>query len=87
MIWIRTNYDTGASTTAFPGHLAEDVPLSKVGEFVVASGASIPNYGKVAFAVEDEASLKRGMRGSITDVHKPLGSASDLAKNHDTEAS
>ena len=41
--WIRVNYDTGASTTAFPGSVAEGVPLTKVGKyFVVASGARSP---------------------------------------------
>ena len=78
--WIRFNYDTGASTVAIPGYLAEDVTLEKVGEFVVASGDTIPNYGRVAFKIEDENGLKRGIKGSVTDVHKPLASASAVCK-------
>ena len=81
--WIRFNYDTGASTVAIPGYLAEDLNLEKVGEFVVASGSTIPNYGRVAFKIEDENGLKRGIKGSVTDVHKPLGGGSEISKNLD----
>ena len=79
------NYDTGASVTAFPGSIAEGLPLSNIGkDFVVASGGTIPNYGRVKIPIQDEQGLRRGMSGSFTDVHKPLGSGSALAKNADT---
>ena len=81
--WIRINYDTGASTTALPGYIAEDVPLTKVGEFVVASGTTIPNFGRVGFQVQDEKGVTRRLRGSVTDVHKALGSGGEMATNHD----
>ena len=81
--WIRFNYDTGASTVAIPGYLAEDVALKKVGEFVVASGDTIPNYGRVGFKVQDEDGVKRGIKGSVTDVHKPLGGGGEISKNLD----
>lgn len=83
--WIKVNYDTGASVTAFPGSIAEGLPLSNIGkDFVVASGGTIPNYGRVRIPIQDERGLRRGMSGSVTDVHKPLGSGSALAKNADT---
>ena len=81
--WVRINYDTGASTFAIPGYLAENTPLKKIGEFVVASGGTIPNYGKVRFQVEDENGLSRRMQGSVTEVHKPLGAGSEMAQNLD----
>ena len=83
--WIRVNYDTGASTTAFPGPIAEGVPLRNVGkDFVVASGGTIPNYGRVRLAVQDEQGLTRKLHGSVTDVHKPFASGSEMARHGDT---
>ena len=82
--WIRFNYDTGASTVALPGYLAEDVALEKIGDFTVASGDTIPNLGRVAFKVEDENGVKRGIKGSVTSVHKPLGGGAEIARNMDS---
>ena len=82
--WIRVNYDTGASTTALPGLIAEGVALNNVGkDFVVASGGKIANYGRVKLPVQDEQGFSRKLQGSVTDVHKPLGSGSDMAKHGD----
>ena len=81
--WIKFNYDTGAETTALPVALAEGQELSKVGDFVVASGADIPNYGRHKFDTEDEFGNSREVKGSVTEVHKPLGAGSDLSNNHD----
>ena len=81
--WIRFNYDTGAATTALPVELADGQKLTKVGEFVVASGDDIPNYGPYKFDTKDEFGNRRKVKGSITEVHKPLGAGCDLSTNHD----
>ena len=81
--WIRFNYDSGAAATALPVDLAQGVHLEKIGEFMTASGEVIPNYGKVKFKTVDEDRNPRVVRGSVTEVHKPLGAAAELSQRHD----
>jgi hypothetical protein len=50
----------------------------------VASGDTIPDYGRVQLQVEDEQGYHRGLKASVTEVHKPLGSATEFAKSHDS---
>ena len=45
--WLRLNFDSGAAVMALPIAGAGDLPLEKRGEFRVASGAVIPNLGKI----------------------------------------
>ena len=45
---------------------------------------TIPNYGRVRLAVQDEQGLTRKLHGSVTDVHKPLASGSEMARHGDT---
>ena len=82
--WMRINYDTGAAKTALPVSLVKGTELTKKGEFVVASGDTIANYGEAQLQVKDELGSVRKFRGSVTEVHKPLASAADLSKHHDT---
>lgn len=79
----RINYDSGAAATALPMDMAKDLDCNKVGEFIVASGEAIPNYGRVRLQTEDEWHNPRKMSGSITEVHKPLGSAGEISGSHD----
>ena len=58
--WMKVNYDSGAATTAFPVELAGNLPMEKVGHFIVASGADIPNYGRVRVRCSDE--MRRGRK-------------------------
>ena len=81
--WTRFNYDTGAETTALPVELAEGQEMTKMGDFVVANGADIPNYGPGEFPKEDQFGYVREVKGSVTEVHKPLGAGCDLHNNHD----
>ena len=51
--WLMLNYDSGAATAA----IAEDMlggPLDAVGEFVVADGKGVPNYGRFGVPCVDE---------------------------------
>jgi hypothetical protein len=57
--------------------------MEKVGHFIVASGADIPNYGRVRVKCSDESGNSRHISGSLTVVHKPLGSAGEFSKSHD----
>ena len=50
---------------------------------MAANGAGIPNYGKVNVRTVDEQNNQRMLRGSVSEVHKPLGSAAEMSKNHD----
>lgn len=81
--WIRFNYDSGAALTALPVALAEGLPLDKVGEFITASGDAIPNYGRVKFDAMDEDANVRAVRGSVSQVHKPLCAAGEMSRTQD----
>ena len=45
--WLMLNYGSGAAVTALPVSVAGDLPLEKRGEFRAASGAVIPDMGKI----------------------------------------
>ena len=45
-VWHRVKYDKGAATTALPLEFGDNLALKKKGEFTVASGEAIPNFGK-----------------------------------------
>ena len=79
------NYDTGAEATVFPVEMAGDIEnlKEKGAPFVVASGADIPNYGKVKLPGMDERYNSRTISGNVTEVHKPLVSAGQVSKSHD----
>ena len=78
------NWDTGAVPTALPVEMAQDIKLQQEGEFVVASGAAVPNYGQVRVPCEDEQGHRKGLKGAVTRVHKPLGSGAELSNNYDS---
>ena len=44
------------------------LPLEKRGEFRLASGAAIPNFGKIEIKSTDESGIERSIRGHITEV-------------------
>ena len=66
--------------TALPIAVAGDLPLEKRGEFRVASGAVIPNLGKIKMKSTDENGIERTLRGNITEVAKPLLSSAEVSK-------
>ena len=80
---MRFNYDSGAAATAIPTELADGVDLVSRGEFIVASGQGIPDHGRVEFSTQDEHGADRRIMGSVTDVHKPFGSAGELSGTPD----
>ena len=80
--WLKVNYDSGAATSALPAEMAPGGKIP-VGEFVVADGKTIPNYGRYKLHAIDEERLSRGFAASVTTVHKPLGSASEFSRTHD----
>ena len=82
--WVKVNYDSGAAVTAFPVEMMDGEILEEFGTFTVANGATIPNYGRRRFGCEDELGGKKGIKASITTVHKPLGSASEFSETHDS---
>ena len=81
--WLMLNYDSGAAVTALPVAVAGDLPLEKRGELRVASGAIIPNLGKIKMMSTDESGVARSLRGHITEVSKPLLSAAEVSKKWD----
>ena len=82
--WFKLNYDSGAAVTALPVEMAEGLALEQRGEFRVASGAAIPNLGRVNIPTLDEHGVRRNMKGSITEVRKPLLSAAEASKGYDS---
>ena len=57
--WLRLNYDSGAALTALPIAIAGNLPLEKCDEFRGASGAIIPNLGKVKMKSTDESGIEK----------------------------
>ena len=80
--WLRLNYDSGAATTAITDEMIGG-PTDAVGEFVVADGKGVPNYGRFKVPCEDEWGIQRNFKASGTTVHKPLGSAAEFSGNYD----
>ena len=80
--WLKLNYDSGAATTAIPDELIEG-PLEARGEFIVASGEEIPNYGRFRVPAVDANGKRRSFAAYATKVHKPLGSAAEFSSSHD----
>jgi hypothetical protein len=80
--WLKLNYDSGAATTAVPEDMIGG-PKKPVGEFVVADGGGVPNYGRFKVPCEDEYGYPRSFKASGTTIHKPLGSAAEFAANYD----
>ena len=81
---MMLNYDSGAAVTALPVAVAGGLLLEKRGEFRVASGAVIPNLGKIKRKSTDESGVARSIRGHITEVAKPLLSAAQVSKRWDS---
>ena len=82
--WVRFNYDTGATKTALPVEFGQDLELKPAGQFTVASGAEIPNMGRVKVGTSDERRTRRNMHGHVTHVRKPLVSAGEVSGNYDS---
>ena len=75
--WIKCNFDTGASVTAFPKkYSANQSPTAT--SFKTASGEMIPSYGAMKISGKDERGVRRVLNGSATEVQKVLVSASKL---------
>ena len=51
--------------------------------FTVASGDSIPNYGRAKVTSTDEHGNSIQLQGNITEVHKPLASAGEVSTRMD----
>ena len=83
-MWLRLNYDSGAAVTAQPIAIAGDLPLEKCGEFRVASGATIPNLGKIKMKSTHESGIEKTFGGNITEFSKPLLSAAEVPKRWDS---
>ena len=55
-----------------------------VGEFVIADGTGVPNYGRFKVLCKDQYGYARNFKASGTTVHKPLGSAAEFSETHDS---
>ena len=80
---VRINHDSGAAVTALPVRFAESLPAHQRGEFRIASGATIANLGRVVLPTVDVGSFRTRLKGSITDVGKPLLNAGEASKAYD----
>ena len=76
---MRFAFGPGAATTALPLECGEGIKLEQEGLFIVANGEPIPNYGRVEVHAADERGANRAIGGSVSEVHRPQGSASGIA--------
>ena len=62
--WTKSSvYDTGAATTALPLGFGDTLGLTKKGEFTVASGEAIPNFGNFRVTgIDEKRQLERNRR-------------------------
>ena len=82
--WIKMNYDSGAQTSALPVEMAEGMRLDKKGDFLVANGDEVPFFNRIQLHTVDESGNPRKIAGTVSEVHKPLASGGELARNHDS---
>ena len=61
------------AVTALPVAVARDLPLEKQCEFRVASGAVIPNVGKMKMKSTDEESYEKGQGARVRSCQERLG--------------
>ena len=80
---VRINHDSRAAGTALPVRFAEGLPSQQRGEFRIASGATVPNLGRVVLPTMDVDSFRTRLEGSITEVGRPLLSAGEAGKAYD----
>ena len=80
--WLKINYDSGAATAAIPDEMVAG-DLESKGEFIVASGEQIANYGRFRVPAVDARGKQRSFSGFATKVHKPFRSAAKFSKSHD----
>ena len=79
--WLRFNLDSGAAISAFPKSFKPPGASGGNGRsYKTASGQHIKDEGAVRLKAQDESGNMRGLKGRLTDVHKPLVSASESAK-------
>ena len=80
--WLRCNLDTGAAITVLPKRWVDDSRKEDPNHrgYITASGERIADYGGLKLECTDENSMKRNFGGRISDVHKVLASASQVAK-------
>ena len=64
--------------------LLRPIHRSGVDQFIVANNLDIPNFCRAKLQAVSELNNKRKMEGDVTEVHKPLASACEISKYHDT---
>ena len=80
-VWVKMNYDTGAAITAFPKDFAPSAVQGNGCKYKTATGELTEDQGALRITGEDEGRSLRRLTGRLTDVHKPLVSASSCASH------
>lgn len=78
--WVCFNYDSGAAIAAFPESFAPEGGRGNGQNYKTASGELLQDQGAVRISAYDERGRARGLTGRVMKVHKPLISASQVAK-------
>jgi hypothetical protein len=77
--WQQFNVDSGAAVSLFPKKFAlTEGPTGR--SYKTASAEVIPDYGKVTLQGRDQNHQLVELTSRVTEVHKPLLAASDVAK-------
>ena len=79
--WVKMNLDSGAAVTAFPeAWVDESTEDPNHKGYITASGEKIADYGELTLKCTDENEMRRKISGRVSQVHKVLASASQVAR-------
>ena len=70
--WIKFNHDTGVVKTVLLVGFVEGRPLRNVGEFIVANGQDIRNFGRAKLQLIDEFVTKHKKERHNEERHKTI---------------
>ena len=80
--WQKFVYDSGCAAIALPRsfHPEKDPKVVTEGAYKTANGELVDDYGPVSVKGYDAQGAMRTMKGTCTDVHKPLVGAAPMAQ-------
>ena len=80
---VEVNFDSGAAVTVVPMKYGRgtEKPREEM-KFKTASGQNIPDYGPIRLKGTTSSGNSATLCGRLADVHRVLGSASDICRSH-----
>ena len=80
---VEVNFDSGAAVTVVPMKYGRgtEKPREEM-KFKTVSGQNIPDYGPIRLKGTTSSGNSATLCGRLADVHRVLGSASDICRSH-----